>query len=293
MRSDSSPGLNQAAATPGPIATSTSPITTPSVEMQTKTEQPDRLQLRDLAAQEDMASWAMWMFIATAITTAISIYVAVVVTKTLKATADAAGYAKTMADEAQKASAAATTAASAAQETNALMAVAGQRQDRAYIAVQPGGINRTGSGEAMGDVIIRNVGKIPAHSIDTQVNMRLNKSRSVRSFSVRRTRRTVDRSIQPGDEIRRSSTENLEIKAIDNEGVYVFVWGVVYYTDGFGVERSTRFCHRYPGSRVNRTPLDLRPARERGLAMFARASYEDELILPKEARHHFIGNASD
>ena len=28
-------------------------------------------------------------------------------------------------------------------------------------------------------------------------------------------------------------------------GWYLYVWGAVYYRDGFGEDRETRYCHRY------------------------------------------------
>ncbi len=28
-------------------------------------------------------------------------------------------------------------------------------------------------------------------------------------------------------------------------GWYLYVWGAVFYNDGFGNDRTTRFCHRY------------------------------------------------
>jgi hypothetical protein len=36
-----------------------------------------------------------------------------------------------------------------------------------------------------------------------------------------------------------------EVTNIKVNSLYCFVWGIVYYDDGFGQKCFTRFCHRY------------------------------------------------
>ena len=64
------------------------------------------------------------------------------------------------------------------------------------------------------------------------------------------------------------------IKDIDGE--YLYVWGKVTYTDGFGIPRWIKFCHRYPWAK-------------------ARDSLNDEgkAIRPDFARYHESGNGAD
>lgn len=86
---------------------------------------------RDLNAQEDMAFWALVMALAAVGTFFISAYVAIVVKKTLDATAKAANYARDMAVEAKNATAA-IAAADAGREANEI----GRQQIRANIVME-------------------------------------------------------------------------------------------------------------------------------------------------------------
>lgn len=36
----------------------------------------------------------------------------------------------------------------------------------------------------------------------------------------------------------------------------LFIWGIVYYRDGFGNERWTKFCHRYEQDCMDKTGMD-------------------------------------
>jgi hypothetical protein len=42
----------------------------------------------------------------------------------------------------------------------------------------------------------------------------------------------------------RLTPENL--LQVDNQNGYLLVWGKATYTDGFGNDRTVKFCHRYP-----------------------------------------------
>lgn len=112
---------------------------------------------RDLKAQESMAFWAIVVAIASIITTAVSIYVAIIVKKTLKATADAAVHARTMAEEAQKATTAALDAAKAGRESNRIARDAQAAQLRPYVYLS--GIE-TDIAHMLGMEIISNTGEI-------------------------------------------------------------------------------------------------------------------------------------
>lgn len=93
---------------------------------------------RDLQAQEDMAFHAKWMMVFTGFTTVISFAVAILVGWTLVATREAARHAKTMADEAQVATAAALQAATAAAEMNEIGREANQTaSEAAYAGIRP------------------------------------------------------------------------------------------------------------------------------------------------------------
>jgi hypothetical protein len=52
---------------------------------------------------------------------------------------------------------------------------------------------------------------------------------------------------------------------------WLYIWGEVRYDDGFGVNRFTKFCHRY----------------------HLRASASGDRIKAKHARYHIYGNDAD
>lgn len=175
-------------------------------------------------------------------------------------------------------------AASAASAANTLIQTAGERQDRAYLTVDPGGINKTKTERAVGDIIIRNVGKIPAKNVQTFVRLKRMKGKQVGKLAWPKDGVDSDRTIQPGGEMRRSSTSTTAVRNIDDPKAYVFVWGIITYDDGFGEKRYTRFCHRYPGAWT--AQKERQGAAVAGMAIYSKTIYADELIPPQYARHH-------
>ncbi len=192
---------------------------------------------------------------------------------------------------------AASKAAKAASQANNITTESAERQDRAYLTVEPGGINRTKSDRAVGDVIVRNVGRIPAKNVKTYVRIKSAHSKDVGKLGWPTDGVDSDRAIQPGGEMRRSSTGTTAIKNIDDPKVYVYVWGIVNYDDGFGRNRFTRFCHRYPGAWTTRRKLPERKISRDDprsfLAMRIESEYADELIPARFARHQDHDNDAD
>src|SRR3546814_6825651 len=78
--------------------------------------------------------------------------------------------------------------------------------------------------------------------------MRVEDSKRASEFPVIDDPREIERAIQSGEGIRFGSLEACPISSFDNSESFIFVWGIVYYDDGFGGRRFTRFCHRYPGA---------------------------------------------
>ncbi|CAD7036200.1 hypothetical protein RHAB21_02495 [Pseudorhizobium halotolerans] len=87
-----------------------------SEEDQAQRRQQVEREKRDLAAQEEMATWAMWMFWATFLTVLLTFAALVAVIRTLHHTRRAADYARDMVDEAKSTTAAAVLAADHARE---------------------------------------------------------------------------------------------------------------------------------------------------------------------------------
>ena len=229
------------------------------------------------------AFWAMWMCIAAAFETAITLVGVVLVGFTLRE-------AKRTADETAKSAAAAIEAAKEARTSNVQNAQSGERQTRAYLAVQPGGIKQTAQQSAVGDVVITNLGHLPAHAVHAVVRIRMYKTKDVRKFEVSEKWFPAERTIHPGDSMRRSSTGSIDPRKIYKSNAYVFVFGTVYYNDGFGKPRFTRFCHRYPAARVILEGRPMMPGRPEFGTM---QTFAETLIDASDARHHQYGNDAD
>jgi hypothetical protein len=199
---------------------------------------------RDLDAQETMAWWSRAVAYVAGFEAFITAIGVALVGFTLKYTRDAAEAARDAVDEAIKA-----TAAANKQATNA--EVASERELRAYLSVEPVGVYvLIGTDEAIGQVRVNNVGRVPAQNVHVVVHMLLGSSKNTQIGNRDADIDGVERAIQPGASFRQGSREQYPVNDI-RQGVWVFVWGVAYYDDGYGNRRWTRFCHRYnSGSRT-------------------------------------------
>ena len=82
--------------------------------------------------------------------------------------------------------------------------------------------------------------------------------------------------------MRQGSLQTIPASQICNSGKYVFVWGVVYYHDGFGTRRFTRFCHRYATASYDRS------------VNWKAKTFRTRCILDGDkARYHTEGNEAD
>jgi hypothetical protein len=242
-------------------------------------------EVADLQAQRDMVYWARWMFWASAAGVFLTVVGLVMIGGTLYYTASAATSARD--------------AANAANQTNAIVMHATRVELRAYLSVIPAGINELiGSQQAMGHVEIRNVGKLLARDVWVQVKMGIDDRHDQKTIpderadvfwvaddpKVRNPSFGVDRAIHPGTQMRQGAAEKDTIAVADllaQRHRYVYVWGVVYYDDGYQ-RRFTRFRHRYAiASHVSRDDWD-QPARE-----------TREIIAADKARFHPFGNSAN
>jgi hypothetical protein len=159
-----------------------------------------------------------------------------------------------------------------------------KRELRAYISVEPAGINALiGSTKAIGLVIVRNVGKIPANNVEVIVRMSLIADKSI-DTSDPGTPPASDRTIQPGSAMQQGSDETVAAPDIvrGSGDMYVYVWGVVRYGDGFVPDRRTWFCHRYDCASHVHTENWVSP------------SYVTRAVIKAEkARYHTSGNVAD
>lgn len=148
---------------------------------------------------------------------------------------------------------AAVKAAGAAEEQTRIAAHTARVQLRAYVSVEPRGINPLRHrNELIGHVGIKNVGARPAANVSTEVRMAVTKEEKRSVFDVRPDTRKPLRTIQPGAEMRQGCAKSdwQSKSVLGDNGNYIFVWGVVYYNDGYE-RRFTHFCHRYSVASLN------------------------------------------
>ena len=127
------------------------------------------------------------------------------------------------------------------------------RQLRAYISVEPWGINPfIGRSFLIGHIQIKNTGAIPATNVSIY-------STIGQDFDGERTRFDLEdvtkatTALPPRAKMKFGSYKGWEIPApekvrdrrIELDG-FLYVWGRVTYTDSFGTNGWTNFCHRYP-----------------------------------------------
>lgn len=240
---------SRAAQTAQNPSTSSKPISPPTIQdllqriasaLEAANDKPESPQdaehaRRDLAAQEDMAKWAMFMLGVGGAEAVITFLGLLLIWRTLIHTRRAADYAKSMADDSQT-TIATTAAANLAAEENTI------RELRAYVSVNPAGVKWTADRSAwIGHVKIANVGKVPARNVRTWVDAKIKPIKEVNDFDQPAATQSIG-VIQPGVEVIQGS-EQFTFAESD----FVFVYGVVNYVDGFGQERWTKFCHRYAG----------------------------------------------
>lgn len=161
---------------------------------------------------------------------------------------------------------------------------------RAYLTVVPDGINQLiGTTEAMGHVLLQNVGKLPARNVSLFVYMEMSERnvdpKSRRSdFQTPEGRSKTERVVHPGGSMRQGSynAHRIPIKEVFEASDHnIYVWGIAYYDDGYGCPRYTRFCHRYTTASRN----DINP---KEVVKESRA-----IIAPDKARYHTYGNDAD
>nr|WP_295470281.1 hypothetical protein [Mesorhizobium sp.] len=236
----------------------------------------------DLKAQESMARWAFWMFIAAAVSVVATFVGLALIARTLHHTRRAADYAAEMVDEAK-----ATT--EAAERSIIESGKMGRAQNRAYLVVEPNGINQlSGRKDVMGHVLLRNVGNVPARNVTLYVRMEISthpeptaKDRR-RNFPVRKPTGKATRVVHPSGHMHQGSEDTFPTDAAEQSDHNVYVWGVAYYEDGFGEPRFTKFCHRYS------TAAYMRARDTTSLRAQARP-----VIASDEARYHNYGNEAD
>ncbi|RYE09506.1 MAG: hypothetical protein EOP22_08555 [Hyphomicrobiales bacterium] len=133
--------------------------------------------------------------------------------------------------------------------------------NRAYVSVEPRGLSpwRGEANRFLGHVAIVNSGVLPARNLRWVLCIEMSNDGDKQDFAIP--------SIRRGSQIvgaRGTMARGTPPIGATGES-YCFVWGLVTYDDGFGVDQTTNFCHRYNCNRddFRRTlSIDDRDARQ-------------------------------
>ena len=151
---------------------------------------------------------------------------------------------------------------------------------RAYVSVEPQGIEwLIPQRQFIGQVVFKNVGKLPATEFDSVVKIEVHDAEwKVPNLTDADLPGFIG-VIPIGAEAPQGSAgiTQSEIEQAQVSGdKYFYVFGRAKFKDGFGTDRHVNFCHRYPWAKVAALPPTT------------------TIIIPKEfARYHQYGNNSD
>lgn len=119
---------------------------------------------------------------------------------------------------------------------------------RAYLATYPFGIQM--GTDALGSVEIKNNGNMPARHVRyfTALEFSTHRHFAPAQAAISDDKFYGDNTLVPGVSMKQSARASVtidEITRIKFEKMYAYFWGIIRYQDGFGVARTTYFCHRY------------------------------------------------
>jgi hypothetical protein len=140
---------------------------------------------------------------------------------------------------------------------------------RAYVSVDPLGTHlMKDGGHIIGHVAIKNAGNLPATHLSWFINIKHTSGGEETGFPLEATKGRI--VVAPHSETERGSDNKLVLQDLldasnakvndraKENPLYIYVWGMVRYHDGFTAGRTTQFCHRY--NWINR-PEAINPAR--------------------------------
>ena len=110
---------------------------------------------------------------------------------------------------------------------------------RAYLSVEPAGVGASSdSNKCHPNIAIRNVGSVPARKIRWVIDYTISQDHRLPEQTVDRDRTEGDNVLPPGS-VMTQGGPIICVGSNPNEmreevGLYVYVWGIVIYLDGFG-----------------------------------------------------------
>jgi len=166
-----------------------------------------------------------------------------------------------------------------------------QRRDtqilqRAYIAVDALGVKPFGE-RAVAHISVRNAGRLPARKVWWFITHELSGDGQKRDFVIDEAMFYGGNLVLPPDtNMARSHDCVLPPNCVKQFSggqfggprIFLYIWGEIRYTDGFGTSRWTRFCHRY----------DHRAIQSRVVGQRA-----ETWLAAQDMRYHQYGNDAD
>jgi hypothetical protein len=121
---------------------------------------------------------------------------------------------------------------------------------RAYLSVEPVRVVRMviPPDQAVAHIGIKNVGNLPARNVSWIIRFRIDAAGGRTDFPINRTEAEGDNVVTPGTTMIQGSgpIATRTIRPFGEPSPFLYVWGAVFYDDGFrGEMRTTLFCHRY------------------------------------------------
>jgi len=145
-----------------------------------------------------------------------------------------------------------------------------RKQLRAYISIEPEGIGEYRPGDrVVPRVSFHNNGSVFAKHVATSINCALSDDGDRKNFDGEVSGNNV---IAPSGRILRGSDQPIDTQEINaarnaavvcNKQLYLYVWGIVRYHDGFTAGRFTRYCHRYNFTGLTEGTYSFTPERYR------------------------------
>jgi len=126
---------------------------------------------------------------------------------------------------------------------------------RAYVSIEPDGIHLMKAGDSViAHVAIKNAGNLPAKDLSWSISIKHSGSGEDTDFPLAATNGNI--VLAPHAETTHGSGDKIIVQELltaceANQNpalekpLFIYVWGVVQYHDGFVAGRSTKFCHRY------------------------------------------------
>jgi hypothetical protein len=149
---------------------------------------------------------------------------------------------------------------------------------RAYVGVNPSGIETDTFGQLIGHVVFENAGHLPARDFYWGIKI---DSANIGDWL---PGKLIIADLEGVAVLPVGAKWKMGSGACDprprERWEYAYVWGRVEYTDGFGQRRFTNFCHRYPWAK-------------RGWSGGAEGVIREEWVDVDHARFHKFGNDAD